>query len=208
MNQNFICTRCSIEKDASEFNKDKSKKTGHRPNCKACDKIWRDANKEKLAALHKKYYSKFTQKEWYQKYNKKYKQSEKGKASSKRYSEKNKKKINARRRAYHKTEAGQKAYKEYYNNNYEDFLERNRLRRARLLEVYTDNSINKESLTTLFDSQNGKCNYCEIELTKDNKHLDHIIPISKKGPHTIENVQYLCISCNFSKSDTLQFNPL
>ncbi|MCD6432522.1 MAG: HNH endonuclease [Sulfurimonas sp.] len=29
--------------------------------------------------------------------------------------------------------------------------------------------------------------------------MDHIIPISREGKHTINNVAYSCASCNLSK---------
>lgn len=39
---------------------------------------------------------------------------------------------------------------------------------------------------------------------KDNApELDHIIPLSKGGPHTYSNTQLLCRSCNLNKSDKL-----
>lgn len=55
-----ICTKCGIEKELSEFYKDKSKPDGHRPNCKECIKIYkknyRDKNKENIKKSNHKYY--------------------------------------------------------------------------------------------------------------------------------------------------------
>lgn len=54
-----ICTKCGIEKDISEFYKDKTKKFGVRSECKVCmleqKKYYYDNNKEKVALKHKCY---------------------------------------------------------------------------------------------------------------------------------------------------------
>ncbi|GAA1888337.1 hypothetical protein GCM10009837_07730 [Streptomyces durmitorensis] len=46
--------------------------------------------------------------------------------------------------------------------------------------------------------QRGECFYCKerADLT-----MDHVIPLSKGGRHSIGNVIPACISCNSSKSD-------
>jgi 5-methylcytosine-specific restriction endonuclease McrA len=41
-----------------------------------------------------------------------------------------------------------------------------------------------------------RCVYCG---SKKNVEMDHIIPVSKKGEHTIHNVVPACRSCNASK---------
>jgi 5-methylcytosine-specific restriction endonuclease McrA len=43
---------------------------------------------------------------------------------------------------------------------------------------------------------NYKCNFCGSE---NNPSIDHIIPISKGGKETLDNLQVLCISCNSKK---------
>lgn len=45
------------------------------------------------------------------------------------------------------------------------------------------------------------CNICgkaDVALT-----IDHIIPLSKGGTHTVENVQPLCVNCNCKKGTNL-----
>jgi 5-methylcytosine-specific restriction endonuclease McrA len=45
---------------------------------------------------------------------------------------------------------------------------------------------------------NFKCGYCG---TSQNLTVDHIIPISRNGPHTFDNLITACVYCNRKKSD-------
>ena len=48
------------------------------------------------------------------------------------------------------------------------------------------------------------CYYCEEEIPKGrHRHVDHIIPIARDGPHVIENVCSCCHWCNSSKGKKL-----
>lgn len=49
----------------------------------------------------------------------------------------------------------------------------------------------------LFD---GCCAYCGEHLGK-NKQIDHVVPISKLGADTLDNVVFACHSCNTSKGN-------
>jgi 5-methylcytosine-specific restriction endonuclease McrA len=43
------------------------------------------------------------------------------------------------------------------------------------------------------------CVYCDEDLTNSEIHLDHIIPESRGGTTTYENLQVTCRKCNLSK---------
>jgi len=50
-----------------------------------------------------------------------------------------------------------------------------------------------------------KCEYCKMDqsLQGANFHLEHIIPQSRGGSSSIENLAWACPSCNLHKSDRL-----
>ena len=43
------------------------------------------------------------------------------------------------------------------------------------------------------------CVYCDDDLNNAEIHLDHVIPESKGGPTTYENLQVTCRKCNLAK---------
>lgn len=43
------------------------------------------------------------------------------------------------------------------------------------------------------------CVYCDEDLTNEEIHLDHVIPESRGGPTTIDNLQVTCRKCNLAK---------
>ena len=51
----------------------------------------------------------------------------------------------------------------------------------------------------LFDNYNTACHYCGRILVLNNSTFDHIIPISKGGPSTVDNIQVICRPCNHMK---------
>lgn len=68
-----------------------------------------------------------------------------------------------------------------------------------------DNSV---TLENVFNKFNGVCNSCGSKLNFNcncnaNQYpsIDHIVPLSKGGTHTWENVQLLCRGCNIDKSN-------
>ena len=47
-----VCSKCKVEKDESEFGKDKGKKNGIRSECKECRKEYRKSEKFKESKLN------------------------------------------------------------------------------------------------------------------------------------------------------------
>lgn len=84
---------------------------------------------------------------------------------------------------------------------------------ARLKREATLRSVWVESVSPkkVFDRDGWRCRACGIETPEAQRgtispsapELDHIIPISKGGPHSYLNTQCLCRSCNALKSDKI-----
>lgn len=55
-------------------------------------------------------------------------------------------------------------------------------------------------------NRNTICSHCGT--TKGDFHVDHIVPLSKGGLDTIENLQYLCETCNLEKSNVFDCNKI
>lgn len=78
---------------------------------------------------------------------------------------------------------------------------RNMMKKGRPAESIWKNKV--------FALDGWRCHMCNKKVQKKNIYadnaaeLDHIIPISKGGLHTYDNVQTLCRSCNQKKSDSI-----
>jgi len=79
--------------------------------------------------------------------------------------------------------------------------------RAAKYGVAFDATINRLSV---FEKDFGKCYICKADTHVERKDtsyqpnlstVDHVIPISKGGPHTWENVRNCCLRCNITKHD-------
>ena len=60
--------------------------------------------------------------------------------------------------------------------------------------------ISKESL---YFRDHCRCNFCGKALTVSTLTKDHLIPVSKGGKHTWENIVASCFDCNADKGDSL-----
>ena len=70
----------------------------------------------------------------------------------------------------------------------------------------TSRNVNARLRFRVMQRDNFKCCMCGASPAKDPSvelHIDHIIPWSKGGETTIDNLQTLCSKCNLGKSDLL-----
>lgn len=177
-----ICVICKCEKDISEFHLKKGGKFGKHSQCKLCkNEISRkhylenqEYELERCKKHHKKYYNEH---------------KIKFKISSTEYRNKNKLKIKIQKSEYDKSPDGKLSRSK-------------RDHRRRMLEFNSVCDLTLDQWVSILVSQENKCNICGR--TFDDRlrpEKDHIIPISKGGGLTYNNVQALCKSCNSSKSN-------
>lgn len=125
---------------------------------------------------------------------------DKPKEYQKKYRQENKDKINAYHRKYYTTIGREK-----HNEIKRKWAKTPKGKLLSQVKGYRRRSILKdigkhshEEWLSIVEKQEGKCNSCKEEkkLTKD-----HIIPLTKGGLNTIENIQGLCLPCNARKGN-------
>jgi len=192
------CNKCNTTKPLLEFRDNRNK-------CKACERLssklykashqeeikitrakYREENKESISKYYKDKRDSLEDKQQYDKDS--YQRNiEANKKRSREWQQRNPERAKENGRLYSQTESGKKArimgrqnYMNRKNNN-------------------SDGTVNKESLAKLLLLQNNKCHHCNKDLdfsTKRAVHLDHYIPLSKGGKHSIDNLVYSCQNCN------------
>jgi 5-methylcytosine-specific restriction endonuclease McrA len=72
-------------------------------------------------------------------------------------------------------------------------------RRALKMGCTTHMIVSANELKKIYKRQQGKCMYCGKRLRGRLYHIDHIVPLSRGGIHSVENMQLTCPQCNISK---------
>lgn len=173
VNMNKCCPHCQCEKPISEFHKNKNRADGLNGWCKNC-------MSETLKTRYKVKRDHILQVTKLYRLN----NPEKRKEICRNYKTHNKEKERiAERRRYH---SNPEKYK------LKDLIKRHR-KRAGFRESF---SIEEwKSLCRKFDFRCAACRKID-KLT-----VDHIVPLSKGGSNTIDNIQPLCLVCNSKKSN-------
>jgi 5-methylcytosine-specific restriction endonuclease McrA len=73
-----------------------------------------------------------------------------------------------------------------------------RARRQDQISKTDDGTLDAKTKSSLF-SNAKKCPICSSSMSWDDKQLDHIIPLSKNGTHSLSNVIVICRACNAQK---------
>ena len=175
------------------FDRNKNGRYGLHSKCKACrseySRIWREENPERHAE---------NARNWQREH------PEMAREKSRRYRERHPDLIYDSLAQYR--ESHREYFRDYmraYRSARPDYVYRCRsIRRAR--------KVNAEGRHTLSDVkrqytvQEGRCWWCGCELNGV-YHADHIIPLSRGGSDSPENIVVACQSCNLSKNDKLPY---
>lgn len=173
---------------------------------KAYMKAYREANKERLNERRRE-----TQRLW------RLAHPEKRKAERARYRENHLEEIRERYRAWREKnpEKAQAATKDWRERNKERLreYEQNRVRTDdRLVQRQRKQKYKAKQWNVLVETvdflvimerDRGICQICGVPVTEETLSFDHIIPLSKGGPHTEDNIQVAHIECNVRKGSSI-----
>jgi 5-methylcytosine-specific restriction endonuclease McrA len=180
------CSKCGQEKDIEDFNKNKSKKDGRATECKLCkglqDLKYRNSHRDDNKSYQLKYRKENKLELDLKK--KDYVANNKPAHLKRQHAwyEKNKDDIKTRVSQYKKDHPEQ--YQMYSNKRLAS-------KKTTIIEVFTNQDIKNK--------YGDKCFYCNGLF----EHIDHYMPLSRGGSHTLENVRPSCKTCNLHKSNKL-----
>ncbi len=223
-----VCSVCGEEKELSEFYKDSTHYDGHHSECKCCHNIkckkWREDNKELKAKNDRDY--QIRNREKISNYQKEYRirNKEKSKEYHKEYQRVNRVDLAEKQKAHRdsiKPEIS-KYSRMYYSRNRIRIINyvcnyvktpRGKINVTRYRHNRRSNSKQSENTLTLeqwekiLSNQGNKCAMCGKRFCNSRPPTkDHIVPVSKGGGFTFENIQALCRNCNSSKQDNLDYS--
>jgi 5-methylcytosine-specific restriction endonuclease McrA len=185
------CRECRKLLPVDNFCKQKGSADGLRHICRKCMhkqyKAWYEAHKGEVAKKRKEYVS--NHREEYNAYKRGYYKTHTEqvkqcvKKSSKVNSERKKEYQKKYMRDYQQTEHGKAVFRTLVNK-------RRALRKAATIEEIPYEYVEKLRNGTV-------CPYCSKPIVK--VELDHIIPLSKGGKHSVDNLISCCFTCNRQK---------
>lgn len=166
------CSRCKTEKPRAAFHKCSSKKSGLQSFCKSCKTTYGQSPAQKAS---KKLYAQGAGRPRHQAACRRYNPSSKGRAAYARYN---------------------KSPKGRATN-----LHHCRLRQVRCTNAAHDPGAIKEFYFELRTRARVTCFWCDKLVPKHERHGDHVVPLSKGGPHCISNLVPACAPCNISRGN-------
>lgn len=106
-------------------------------------------------------------------------------------------------RAYRKRNPARvrEANKQYYATHPEHRKAAKHRRRAR--KANAGGTYNQNDIKLMRKACHNKCYYCGSKFVDDRFHVDHIVPLSRGGTNSLENLVLACPHCNQTKNNKL-----
>lgn len=228
-----LCSKCNLEKPLSEFNKNRNSKDGHAAWCKICNKEYMKKYNSENKEKHKEYLKEYNKQnaDKRREYNQKYYKENRDVLLKRQkeydvvnhehkleymrgYYHKNKERINEYNKKYHigyyikNKEKIQEYKKEYSKTDKSKFIHKikHSKRRAQMEATNVKDVITQKQWETIIYEQNKRCAMCKC-LFNENRvpTMDHIVPLSRGGLNSSDNIQALCGSCNSKKNNRLDY---
>jgi 5-methylcytosine-specific restriction endonuclease McrA len=208
-----ICAACHIEKSISEFFKDKTSKTGYRWTCKDC---LLDAQSTKLGCVRQKFikgnnYGASDTKWCYGcEVEKPLSEFSKDKTKKDGYHTRCNDCHRASSRAYRDAHIEEERAKSRAKNaaiNWPEYYVQHKLKMLAKHAVYRARKkaarIGKVSYKRILERDGYVCHICKGIIDPKDLHFDHVIPLSRGGSHSEENIKPAHKLCNIRKSNKL-----
>jgi len=208
------CCRCRTWKLYDEFNRDKSRKSGFAPLCKACrradrkanadrnrryGKDYRERNAEKLRAYYARYNAEHSEHYRLEAKRRREERPEEHRAAARARYAADKQKASDKNRRWRLANAERRQeYMRAYREDNRDKLAFYASRREEWKRSNGGDGFSHEQWIALCGEYGNRCLRCGADGKLE---PDHVIPLCKGGPHDIGNIQPLCRSCNATKRD-------
>lgn len=75
--------------------------------------------------------------------------------------------------------------------------------RRKALRRNAQGRVTAQDIRTMKKAQRSRCYYCKAKFVNDKYHVDHVIPLSRGGSNSPENLVLACPSCNLSKHNKM-----
>ena len=197
------CSKCGTIKPLSDYSRDKKAKDGHFAACKECEKIrrakWEAQNGDKIKAASKVYIE--THKEEIRKRNQRhYQENHDYHIQRKRkYNKEKRKQIAQHKQKYYvqNRERELARCKKWAKENPEKAAQKTMKRAA----IKKSRTIGCVDYTKILERDGYVCHICGGNVPPEELHFDHIIPLSRGGVHSEENIAVSHAVCNMRKSN-------
>lgn len=180
-----LCRECNVDKELTEFPKERAAKLGRRSTCSECRRAYHRQNSKLYYRKHRAY--KIAKAMAYEQKN-----IEKVRAQRKarQMLDSNREKERLRSRLRRQDRSG-RAYRAYLSRRYQ----------ARKYAAVGHTT--RQQLQWRWEYYGGKCWLCVDRATE----TDHVIPLSKGGSNWPANLKPICKPCNVRKSGTWPYKP-